>query len=188
MTKLKIFAFALGLGLLTAGLITITSSPAPAAGSASVNIPLNGTVNVRNPLDASGEPIPLVTLDAFQPYEDQCGSGFGGGNAGFCSFHAIPAGKRLVIQEVDATVSVETGLSPTNIEVIPNGPGEIPHEFTATFMGTDVGGNPSRFSMHQETRLYAGQNTTPLCLVRLTGNSNIGAFGLQLSGFLVDVR
>lgn len=182
MTKLKISAFTLGLGLLTAGLITITSSPAPAG------TPMSGTVNVSNPLDANGNPIPLVTLDAFQPYEDQCGSGFAGRNAGFCSFHAVPAGKRLVIQEVDATVSVEAGLSLTNIEVIPNGTGEIAHEFTATFMGTDVGGSPSRFSTHQETRLYARQNATPVCAVRLTGNSNIGAFGIQLSGFLVDVR
>jgi hypothetical protein len=209
MTKLvKILAWALGLGLFAAGLGTITSSPAPAAGAAPVNIaqvsvasvPVSGmvnigtmpavtfaagsSVNVSNPLDASKNPIPLATLDAFQPYEDACSAtSFPSGNTA-CQFQAVPAGKRLVIQEVDVFLLVPTGVRPIHISV---STGAGVHYFTATFMASGLA-PIDFFATHQETRLYASQTIQPSCVVFLNALSDAaGDFRCQLSGFLVDV-
>jgi hypothetical protein len=209
----KILALALGLGLLAAGLGTITSSPAPAAAATPVNIaavsvasvPVSGTVNVgntpsvhvtntptvnfaagsqvnvSNPLDSQRNPKPLATLEATQPYEDRCTGGFGGNNSASCNFLTIPAGKRLIIQEVDIFMDLPTGVQPEQVWVVPNpsSVNPVPHGFVATQVSTG-------FALHQETRLYAGQNQTPSCNIAITA-PEVSGFGCSLSGFLVDV-
>lgn len=182
--------------------VTVVNTPLPVQGTVGVNnFPSNqavsvtntptvslaagSSVNVTNPLDAQSNPTPLATLDASQPYEDQCELTFNGSNGGACKFQAVPAGKRLVIQEVDITVQVDQGLRPTNIEVFTP---SVAHQFTATFMGTTTFPSVDHFSMHQETHLYVGKKQTPACQVFVTGvPSLIGQYGCALSGFLVDV-
>jgi len=153
--------------------VSITNSP-------TVGLAAGSSVNVSNPLNTSNNPTPFATLDAFQPYEDQCFAFFGGAFNKECSFKAIPAGKRLVIQEVDADIAVDPGLKPF-IEVTPNG---IGHFLTLTFQGSST---VDIFTTHQETRLYAGQNATPFCRISLSGSSSNGFFSCVFSGFLVDV-
>jgi hypothetical protein len=166
--------------------VNVSNTPSVnVANTPSVNLAAGSGVNVSNPLDSQNNPSPLATLDATQPYEDSCGSSFGGSDRGFCSFQAIPAGKRLVIQEFDAFVAIETGLKPLYIIENRENQGPVPHFVTATFMGST--GLRDYFATHQETRLYASSNQAPICFVAISGLSNLGQYFCQLSGFLVDV-
>lgn len=160
--------------------VNVTNTP-------TVTLAAGGSVNVTNPLDGQSMPTPLAVLDAIQPYEDSCIISFSG-PGGSCSFQAIPSGKRLVIQEFDASAGVvtgsagiETGLKPTKLILFT----QRAHSFTATFMGSD-GSSYDFFATHQETRLYVAPSQTPFCAVTLNGNSN-QKYSCALSGFLVDV-
>jgi len=155
------------------------------ANTPTVGLAAGSSVNVSNTLDGQNNPTPLATLDAIQPYEDSCGPSFNGSDRGFCSFQAIPAGKRLVIQEFDALLAIETGLKPLYIIVNRENQGPVPHFVTATFMGNS--GLRDFFATHQETRLYVSSNQAPICFFQITGSSNLGQYDCQLSGFLVDV-
>ena len=150
-----------------------------------VSLAAGSGVNVTSALDAQNNPIPLAALDAFQPYEDLCNFSFGGSDRGSCFFQTIPAGKRLVVQEFDASGDIETGLKPLYIVVNREHMGPVPHVVTATFMGS--GPNFDYFATHQETRLYVGSNQAPMCFIALSGLSNFGQYSCELSGFLVDV-
>jgi hypothetical protein len=163
--------------------VNVTNTP-------TVSVAAGATINVTNPPNSQNNATPLAVLEATQPYEDACNTVFSGSAGGSCSFHTVPAGKRLVIQEVDFSLQVDLGLRPLVIEVIDaTGVGAIRHQFTATFMGTDTLDIPNsdHFSMHQETRLYAGQNVTPSCDVGVSNTANAAHFTCELSGFLVDV-
>jgi hypothetical protein len=158
------------------------------ANTPTVNFAAGSSVNVSNPLDASHNPTPLATLDASQPYEDSCFAIFQASDSAQCSFKAISPGRRLVIQEVDLSIQVASGLKPIIILVFPNGGQQVQHMLTATFMGTSAEfGTQDFFATHQETRLYAGPNATPSCFVHLNQGTNTGGFTCALSGFLVDV-
>lgn len=162
--------------------VTITNTPSVnVANTPNVTLEAGASVAVTSPLDGDGNPTPLAVLDAVQPYEDECVIFFSGLDNGNCSFQAVPSGKRLVIQEFDTAGTLETGLKPFAIALIPS---EIGHFFTATFMGT-VNGYDG-FAMHQETHLYAPASVAPVCSLRLTASSN-GNYECQLSGFLVNV-
>ena len=166
--------------------VSVANTPSVnVANTPTVSLAAGAGVSVTNPLDGQNNPSPLATLDATQPYEDSCGSSFGGSDRGFCSFQAIPAGKRLVIQEFDALLAIETGLKPLYIIVNRENQGPVPHFVTATFMGTT--GLRDYFATHQETRLYVSSNQAPICFFQISGSSNLGQYDCQLSGFLVDV-
>ncbi len=154
--------------------VNVTNTP-------TVNLAGGASVNVTNPLDGQSNPTPLAVLDAIQPYEDNCIIFFSGVAEGNCYFHAIPSGKRLVIQEFDAKGGIETGLKPIALNFFTPAVG---HAFTATFMASSSGFD--YFATHQETRLYVAPSQTPKCFVSLTGNSG-QAYNCALSGFLVDV-
>lgn len=130
----------------------------------------------------NGKAHPVPTLEATQPYEDTCTTGFGGQTRASCPLHSIPSGKRLVIQEYDSSVNIEQGLRPG--DVILETSGSVGHYFTATFMGTSVG--YSTYATHQETRLYVAPGFQPICLVLVTSYSH-GTTRCQISGFLVDI-
>jgi hypothetical protein len=161
------------------GTVNIGNTPnVNVANTPTVSLAAGSSVNVSNPLDAQNNPIPLATLDAIQPYEDQCPIAFLGNSRGSCLFQPVPAGKRLVIQEFDALGTVEFGLKPTEVFVIPNS--GISHYFPATPMS-----DAHYFATHQETRLYVGPGQTPSCGVFLSDTS-FGNYYCQFSGFLVD--
>ena len=161
--------------------VTVTNTPSVnVANTPTVTLEAGAGVNVTSPLDGEGNPTPLAVLEAIQPYEDLCVMGFNGSDIGGCYFQAIPSGKRLVIQELDAEGFLEAGLKPRVVSLIPS---TTEHFFTATFMGTSDGFDS--FATHQETRLYVPATWAPECLVAVTSNSN-GSYDCQLSGFLVD--
>lgn len=161
--------------------VSVTNTPSVnVANTPTVTLAPGGSTNVTNPLDGQNNPTPLATLDAIQPYEDSCALGFNGSNVGNCTFHAVPQGKRLVIQEFDAVGFVETGLKPFYVAIIT----VEDHIFPATFMGS--GNGQDSFATHQETRVYAAGS--PACTVNLTGGSSIGNWYCAFSGFLVDTH
>jgi hypothetical protein len=156
--------------------VNVTNTP-------TVSLAGGASVGVTNPLDGQGNPTPLAISEAVQPYEDFCFMGFNGAGYGQCSFQALPAGKRLVIQEFDALGFLQSGSKPIYITVYSTNI-NFGHHFAATFMGTGFGGD--NFVTHQETHIYFAANTTPNCFVAITPASDSN-YTCALSGFLVDV-
>lgn len=162
--------------------VTVTNTPSVnVANTPTVALEAGAGVNVTSPLDGEGNPSPIAVLDAIQPYEDYCQILFAGSDSGSCSFQAVPSGKRLVIQEFDATGAMETGLQ---VQFIDLEPSSVYHYFPATHMASS--GGVDYFATHQETRLYSSSGSAPNCSVGITTDSSIGSYLCQLSGFLVD--
>jgi hypothetical protein len=160
--------------------VNVANTPSVSiTGEPTVSLAAGGSVGVTNPLDGQSNPTPLAITEGGQFYEDSCSTVFGGQNFGNCSFHSIPAGKRLVIQEFDADILVETGLKPANLTLTGMGGS---HYFPATLMGNF---NGDQYATHQATHLYTNVAATPLCSVTLSGFSN-GSCTCNISGFLLD--
>jgi hypothetical protein len=152
------------------------------ANTPTVSLAAGATISVTNPLDGQNNPTPVAMLEATQPYEDICAIQFNGTEDGTCHFLSIPSGKRLVIQEFNASGQFETGLKPIFVGLQP---AVNVYAFPSTFMGTRDGFD--FFATHQETRLYGGAARAPSCSVSLSGISNSGICICAFSGFLVDV-
>jgi hypothetical protein len=152
------------------------------ANTPTVTLSGGASVAVANPTDNQGNPIPLATVQAVQLYGSSCTFQFQGAPNSACFFAPIPGGKQLVVQEFDAAGDVETGNRPELIELVntTTGMNFFPYTFMVNTAGLDV------LNTHQETRLYVLQNTTPVCQVALAQGSN-GAYGCNISGYLVDV-
>lgn len=126
------------------------------ANTPTVNLGSGTSVNVSNPQDSQNNPTPVATLETIQPYEDFCSAPFGGAPGGNCNFQTVPSTKRLVIQEVDVRVGVDTGVKPAVIylvtkrypSILPRGP----------FLRSDVHGQPTRLG-----RFCHAPGNTPLC-------------------------
>jgi hypothetical protein len=163
--------------------VNIANTPSVAiSGTPTVVLAPGGSTNVTNELDGQNSPKPLVTLEAAQPYEDHCASPINGGSDGFCNFRAIPAGKRLIIEEFDATMYMSTGVKPWLLW-FGNGT-STQHYLLATAMGSFAGWD--YFVTHQPTRLNVGPGMTPSCSVEISANAN-GGLLCDFTGFLVDV-
>jgi|SRR6516164_305365 hypothetical protein len=160
--------------------VNVANTPSVSiAGTPTVNLAAGGSVSVTNPLDGQSNPSPLAIMEGFQIYEDTCSTLFGGSNSAKCSFHALPAGKRLVIQEFDSDVLVEPGTKPANILLNAL---SVDHYFPATLMGNF---NGDQFATHQATHIYSSLGATPFCFTTLSNFSN-GSFICNISGFLLD--
>ena len=170
------------------GTVSVGNKPSvDVANTPTVNLAGGSSVNVSNPLDSQSNPAPLVTLEAAQPYEDTCDLNLPPATVGTqtCNFQAIPTGKRLVIQEVDANILVDPGVKPVILQVGTGSP--VPHYLTTTFTGS-YAGLQDVFAAHQATHLYVSKNQKPSCTVllgALTTNPSDG-MNCSLSGFLVD--
>jgi hypothetical protein len=160
--------------------VNVANTPSVSiSGTPTVSLAAGGSVSVTNPLDSQSNPTPLAIMEGAQIYEDTCSTGFGGNNFAKCNFHALPAGKRLVIQEFDDDVLVETGTKPANIELS----GLLsPHYFSATLMGNF---NGDQYATHQATHIYTSVGATPYCFTTLSNFSN-GSLTCNISGFLLD--
>jgi len=162
--------------------VTVANTPSVSiSGTPTVTLAPGGSTNVTNPIDGQNNPTPLAMMEGAQLYEDGCSGAFGGNNYGNCYFHSVPSGKRLVIQEFDADVLVETGTKPANITL---GGGLYSHYFAATLMGNY---NGDQFATHQPTHMYTNVGGTPLCSTTLSNFSN-GSVTCNISGFLIDAQ
>lgn len=163
--------------------VTVGNTPSVTiSGVPTVSLAGGGSVNVTNPLDSQGAPTPLAVLEATHPYEDSCYFMFSGSSTGSCLFQTIPSGKRLVIQEFDAFVAMETALQPTGF-FLETG---VSHYFPLTAFATNAGGF-NYLAIHQPTQLYETGGNAPGCNIYLSGNSNGGNLHCQLSGYLLDL-
>lgn len=195
--------------------VMVTNVPLPVQGTVNVgnaslavtgNVGITGTpmvslaagsaVSVTNPLDVNSNPIPLVNRDVNDPalhaYQESCSAAFNGFDGSGCFFQVIPAGKRLVIQEVDAQVTVDPGVKPvylrlvTDLSVLPTHRDR--HFLTPAFLASS---DLDYFAAHQETHLYAetltGNTTGPSCETALTGSSTGGLLSCSISGYLVSI-
>ena len=171
------------------GTVSVGNTPSVnVANTPTVNLGSRTRVNVSNPPDSQNNPTPLTTLDASQPYEDNCVIDIGGQVIGSCSFQPIPSRKRLVIQEVDGNLlGSPPGFKLLKMQLVGTGNGNGFHFFIPTFLGTEVVIPADWFAMHQETRLYASANATLQCNVTLTLAPQSASAVCAFSGFLVDV-
>ena len=160
--------------------VNVANTPSVSiSGTPTVNLAAGGSVSVTNPLDTQSNPTPLAMMEGFQIYEDTCSTVFGGSNSGKCNFQALPAGKRLVIQEFDSDILVETGTKPATVTLNAT---SVSHYFPATLMGNF---NGDQFATHQATHIYTSLGATPFCFTTLSNFSN-GSFTCNISGFLLD--
>jgi len=149
------------------------------------SVTVAGVPTVTNVLDSQNNPKPLAVLEAEQPYEDECAINFSSPyNNGNCHFQPIPAGKRLVIEEVDVYGYNDSGIKPVQLAVDPSG--YINHNFAITFLSTAWGHD--NFAMHQPTRLYAASTAQPACGITLSAAPSVATYFCGLSGFLVDLQ
>src|SRR5215469_12039313 len=163
-----------------AGTVNVGNTPSVSiAGTPTVSLAPGGSVSITNPLDSQSNPTPLTIMEGAQIYEDTCSTSFGGNNYGQCAFHALPAGKLLVIQEFDADILLETGTKPANLTLS----GILSsHYFPATLMGNY---NGDQYATHQATHVYTRVGGTPSCFTTLSNFSN-GSITCNISGFLLD--
>jgi|SRR5215469_9891587 len=160
--------------------VNVANTPSVSiAGTPTVSLAPGGSVSITNPLDSQSNPTPLTIMEGAQIYEDTCSTSFGGNNYGQCAFHALPAGKLLVIQEFDADILLETGTKPANLTLS----GILSsHYFPATLMGNY---NGDQYATHQATHVYTRVGGTPSCFTTLSNFSN-GSITCNISGFLLD--
>ena len=166
-----------------AGTVNVGNAPnVNVANTPTVTLSSGASVNVTNPPDSQGNPIPLATLEAVQIYGSHCAVSFEGSDSGSCAFISIPYGKQLVVEEFDAFGRVETGNRPFELalaQTVTAG-NYFPYTFMVNANGFDF------LATHQPTRLYVLQGSRPQCFVALPANSQ-GFYGCDISGFLVDV-
>lgn len=162
--------------------VSVTNTPSVnVANSPTVTLEPGASVAVTSPLDGSGNPAPIATLEAVQLYGSSCSISFNGSGGALCFFTTVPEGKELVIQEFDAQGGVEAGNRPLSLALlytISSG-----NYFTYTFEVNSY--SFDYLSTHQETRVYVIGGTTPACSVTLPQNSQ-GQYSCNISGFLVD--
>ena len=162
-----------------AGTVNIGNTPA---------VTLSGEAAVTNPLNLNNQPVPLMTTEGTKQYEDTCSFAFNGNGGGFCLFHPLPSGKKLVVEEFDAAPGtppdgLEVGCKPIVVSL--NVTSAVKHFFPATFMGSRDGHD--YFATTEKIRAYGDASTTPSCSINLTCFSNQG-YSCQIAGFLVDIN
>jgi hypothetical protein len=129
-----------------AGIVCLTTSlafalaPIPALSQSKQNVtvvnPVTNPVNVRGTVDVGNSVVPVevsnadpipVSLGQPEVIQEQCqGTAFNGDRNAGCQIYIVPAGKRLVIEYVSATVSPEfDSIDHIQIAITPVGGGLI---------------------------------------------------------------
>jgi hypothetical protein len=126
--------------------VSIANTPSVSiAGTPTVSLAAGVSVGVTNPLDGQNKPTPLTIMEGVQLYEDSCSTVFNSSNSAGCYLHALPSGKRLVIQEFDADLLVGTGVKPASLLL--NGT-VYSHYFPAILMGNYNGDQNAAHQVH----------------------------------------
>ncbi|HEY4054300.1 MAG TPA: hypothetical protein VGL74_11170 [Terriglobales bacterium] len=203
-----------GFGLLAITLTTLTVHRADASGGAPVIVqntplPVQGTVSVGNtpsvsvantpsvtlantslavinPLDNSSKPVPLI-ISLPQAYESTCSLDVTGSSGGGCGLEAIPAGKKLVIQQINVDANLQGArLIVVSLGIGWNGAPRNP-SFPIADNGTD-GFGVLHQAVSQHTAIYMDLSSikaAPTCDVALTGLASAGTVNCLVSGYLV---
>ena len=102
------------------GTVNVSNTPSVnVANTPTVNLASGSSFNVSNPQDSQSNPAPLITFDAAQLYEDSCNNLLSPGVNGIvtCQLQNVPSGKRLVIQEVDYAIDIDSGQRPARVGI-----------------------------------------------------------------------
>ena len=145
-------------------------------------------------VNTGSQPVLTGDVTGLSAYADSCLVEIGSTETLSCTFQAVPAGKRLIIQEADASFLLSpSGTRPVYLSLA----GTIVttntffggvHFFPVTFLGTSSGFDD--FTMHQETRLYVDQNQTPSCSLGVNAyptSPPVDLLQCDFSGYLVNL-
>jgi hypothetical protein len=158
-----------------------------------VNASVTGNVPVSNPLDGSGNPIPLVTqspvsaanaFDTINSCQVPSGKFVCGGIA-----YTVPAGKMAVIQSASSSCQLDAGENMTEIDITytsPSGASEAaymqPGPLLAHFSGDFVSLSQERLTAYAT----GGSSGAAInFLFEMNGSIGAGCF-FQLAGYLVN--
>lgn len=136
-------------------------------------LPVAGTVNISNPLDASGNPVPLAATvvdgPARRPFQSFVCTAFASVNGpiGGCRSAPgfVPSGKLLVVEQVlgGCNVPVGSSLSLYKVTAGAAGIGEISFEIAPTLVGS-FDGVFNGYVVNQPTKLYVGTDSGSLSI------------------------
>jgi len=163
--------------------VTVANTPSVSiSGTPTVTLAPGGSTNVTNPLDDSHNAIPLAMTEGAQFLAETCTLDFSGAESGACQFAEVPPGKMLVVQEVDAMITIDTGMNP---EWVAFNDGTVGHYLPATYMST-VSNAVDTYATHQATHMYVGFSNSPQCGLAAPHLVQVGELRCQISGFLID--
>ncbi len=199
---------ALGAAALTAVLLSVPARPAVAEHIAPVsvtNVPLPTTVTNTPSVTISGTPAvsienssvaPLFVKNvddpARQPFARDClVETFSPTGLGSCSFEAVPAGKRWVIETVSGQIVVDSGRKPFSINLQLCSAGyATDNYFPAVLQGNSAFFGGDFFTVNQPVRLYSdhvgGCHGSTFVNIGIS-DTTVGSAAFILSGYLVNV-
>jgi hypothetical protein len=205
----RVIAPALGIATLAAVLLWLPAQPAVAQRIAPVtvtNTPLPTTITNTPAVTISGTPAvsvgntiaaPLfvrsVDVASRQPFARDCVvNTFSTSGLGSCSFAAVPAGKRWVIEGLSGLVIVDAGLKPFSLNLQLCSAGYATDNFyPAAFQGNSAFYTGDYYTVNQPVRLYSdntgGCTGAPFFSVGISNTSPSAFAEFILSGYLVDV-
>lgn len=162
-------------------------------------VTLNGN-SAANPVfvDVDSHGRQAVVLEASMGYQPGLGGNAGGSNLfppGSNVPFSVPAGQRLVIENISGTFNVPDGQAPSDIFVVSGvltgGGGHqiVDYSFVPTYVSTQQTGNGAiaSYALNQHVLIY--QDTgQPLIFIEADRNSSAGFANAQftLTGYLVD--
>ena len=189
--------------------VGINNTPNVNVGNSSANpVPVTGTVNISGTpvvgLDAANNTVkfdsvdntvkidpamPVVVRDvdnpARQPFQVSVSPvAVTPGISAFVFMTQVPAGKRLIIEQVTSQGSVSSGAAVQMQIVTDLGGDETSHAVVFTRQGTD--GVSDYFAASELTRLYADPNSP--VTIRAQGINGGGTFSFSISGYFVSLQ
>ena len=173
--------------------VTVLNTPLPTTVTNTPSVTIRGTptVSVGN---TSAAPLFVQNVDdpARQPFARDCIiDTFNASGQGSCSFEAVPAGKRWVIETLSGQISTNAGTKPFSINLQLCSAGYATDNFfPAVFQGNSAFFSGDYFTVNQQVRLYSdnvgGCHTAPFFNVGIS-NATAGFAEFILSGYLVNV-
>ena len=183
--------------------VNTPSNPVPTAaqGTTPVEVTNTASVTVANsaanpiPVVAQGtsaveitNTTPLAVRDADnparQPFQGEASVAFPAGGDTINVFFTVPAGKRLVVEHVTATIAVSPGQHALmNVMTTANG-NQAVHFMSPTPQGEWIGFQV--FGVSQPVRFYADAGTQVRLQANKNGTTGIGSATVSLSGHLVN--
>lgn len=169
----------------TAAKVQVTNTPnvnAKQSGPWSVAVTGNPVVHVNN---TAGAPAFVRTAaEGVQPYQVQTGLTLLNGNSQAAATLNVPAGKRLVIEYLSASLGVPSGVGLT-LQLVPTLDGsQVSHVVPLT--RTTVGGGFDSMTASEATRVYADGSVLFLAERALLAQADTNIGSVTVSGYLVD--
>ena len=174
--------------------VTVTNTPLPTTVTNTPSVTIRGrpTVTVGN-TSATRLFVQDVDGPARQPFARDCViDTFSPSGLGSCSFGAVPAGKRWVVETLSGQVIVDAGKKPFSINLQLCSAGyATDNYFPAVFQGNSAFYTGDYFTVNQQVRLYAdntgGCTGAPSFGIGISDTTTSSSAEFILSGYLVDL-